>query len=91
MLLFFFTSSKISFPCRPLTTSRAIFVVAATATDIATSPTAAFDDDDDDYYVNECDLPSTANLNLFLFILLLIIVPDNEFKIIPIDNRTEAI
>ena len=68
-----------------ITTIRAIFVVVAIAsTTIATttSPTAAANDDDDD--VNEYDLPSTANLNLFLFILLLIIVPDNEFKIIPI-------
>ena len=77
-----------------VTTICAIFVVAATATATATTAAAADDDDDEDEddYVNEYDLPSTANLNLLLlFILLLIILPDNEFKIIPIDNRTEAI
>ena len=87
-----FSSCKISF-CAAVTTIRDIFVVAAIATATATatadSPTAAANDDDD--YVDEYDLPSTVNLNQFLFILLLIIVPDNEFKIIPIDNRTEAV
>ena len=78
---------KISF-CATVTTICAIFVVivaataTATATDSADSSAATTDDDDDDdyyYYVGKYDLPSNANLNLVLFILLLIFVPNNEF------------